>query len=362
MRSTTGIGVYTMELLRELSRRGEFDLLALAHREPVVAPELRALGIAVEWQPAPLGVIWQQLVLPGRLAQGDVDLFWSPLLTLPRRLPVPGVVTLHDLATLHVPETLPAKVRWSLLPFLQPTVERARRIVVGTRLVAGEVERAFPAARGKLCVIPHGVAPEFAPAGPEAVRDERRRRGAPRGYFLAAGTLEPRKNLDLLLDAWQLLRREQPEAALPLLVVGPTGWKSRALEARLDRLAPAGVQRLGKVAQEDLIRLFQSATALVYPSIYEGFGLPVAEALACGVPAIVAAHTSPEEVAGNAGLAVDPEDSVALAGAMARLVCEPGLAAGLAERARERAALYRWPDAAARLSELFRDVLAEEVP
>lgn len=360
MRTTTGIGVYTMALLRELSRRGEFDLLALAHREPVVAPELGALGIAVEWQPAPLGVVWQQLVLPGRLAQGDIDLFWSPLLTLPRRLPVPAVVTLHDLAALHVPETLPAKVRWSLLPFLQPTVERASRIVVGTRTVAGEVERAFPAARGKLRVIPHGVAPEFAPAEPEAIRSDRERRGAPRGYFLAAGTLEPRKNLELLLDAWELLRREQPEAALPLLVVGPPGWKSRALEARLDRLAPAGVRRLGRVGEEELVRLFQSAVALVYPSIYEGFGLPVAESLACGVPAIVGAGTSPEEVAGDAGLAVDPNDAAALAGAMARLVGEPGLAAELGRRAQARAALYRWPVAAERLSGLFDEVLAAE--
>jgi glycosyltransferase involved in cell wall biosynthesis len=350
VRSTTGIGVYTLELLRELARQGEFDLLAVAHREPAAAPELRAMGVAVEWQPAPLGVLWQQFVLPRRLARGDVDLFWSPLLTLPRRLPVPGVVTLHDLAALHVPETMTAKVRWSLLPFLQPTVELARRIVV---------ERAFPAARGKVRVIPHGVAPEFAPADGGRIAALRARRGAPRGWFLAAGTVEPRKNLGLLLDAWEALRREQPEAALPLVAVGPSGWKSRALERRLERLAPAGVERLGRVPQAELVGLFQGAAALVYPSIYEGFGLPVAEAIACGVPVVVAAGTSPEEVAGDAGLAVDPDDAAALAAAMARLATEPGLAEQLAANARRRASRFRWEDAAAALAALFREVLAE---
>ncbi len=242
---------------KSLRPAGTWSFLALAHREPVVAPQLRRMGIAVEWQPAPSGVLWQQALLPRRLAAGDIDLFWSPLLTLPIRLPVPAVVTLHDLAAIQVPETLPLKVRWSIQPFLERTVEQARRIVVGSESIAGEVRHAFPVAAGKLRVIPHGVSARFTPAPAERIAALRRGLEAPRGYFLAVGTLEPRKNLDLLLDAWEILRREAPDAALPLILVGAEGWKNRALKRRLERLREAGVRHLGRVEEERLVEAFR---------------------------------------------------------------------------------------------------------
>ena len=330
----------------------------MAHREPAVAGELRSLGVAVEVQPAPLGVVWQQARLPARLARGDIDLFWSPLLTLPRRTPVPAVVTVHDLAVLHVPETLPWKVRWSLLPFLGSSVERADRLVVGTERVAREIEAAFPAARGKCVVVPHGVDPVFRPADASERRAIRDELGAPGGYLLAVGTLEPRKNLPLLLDAWEQLRAERGEATPPLLLAGPPGWKDEALRRRLAQLAGAGVRHLGRLERPALVRAYQGALGLVYPSIYEGFGLPVAEALACGRAVVVAADGSPAEVAGDAGWTFHAESAEELAAAIERLLAaadEPEVAA----RARRRAERYSWPLAAARLGEIFHAVLAE---
>ena len=330
----------------------------MAHREPAVAGELRSLGVAVEVQPAPLGVVWQQARLPARLARGDIDLFWSPLLTLPRRTPVPAVVTVHDLAVLHVPETLPWKVRWSLLPFLGSSVERADRLVVGTERVAREIEAAFPAARGKCVVVPHGVDPVFRPADASKRRAIRAELGAPGGYLLAVGTLEPRKNLPLLLDAWEQLRAERGEATPPLLLAGPPGWKDEALRRRLAQLAGAGVRHLGRLERPALVRAYQGALGLVYPSIYEGFGLPVAEALACGRAVVVAADGSPAEVAGDAGWTFHAESAEELAAAIERLLAaadEPEIAA----RARRRAERYSWPLAAARLGEIFHAVLAE---
>ena len=350
----------TLELLRALAARDELDLVALAHREPVVAPELRELGIAVEWEPTPLGVIWQQTRLPRRLARGDVDLFWSPLLTLPSRLPVPGVVTLHDLAVLKVPETLPLKVRWSILPFLDRTVELASRIVVGSEATGREIAERYPRAAAKLRVIHHGVAPEFRPAASSPAVDEiRARLDAPRGYFLAVGTFEPRKRLDLLLDAWELLRRDAPEAALPLLLVGPEGWKNRALAARIESLEGEGVRRFGRLERAALVEAYQGATALVYPSVYEGFGLPVAEALACGVPAVAARAASLPEVVGAGGLLVEADDAEALAEAMRALALDPELRDRLGEAGRKRAAAFSWPLAAERLSAVFAEALAE---
>jgi alpha-1,3-rhamnosyl/mannosyltransferase len=357
VRPPTGIGVYTLALLHELARGGRFELLALAHREPAAGAELRAAGIAVEIEPAPLGVLWQQGRLPARLARGDIDLFWSPLLTLPRRTPVPAVVTIHDLAVLHVPETLPWRVRWSLLPFLGSTIERADRIVVGTERVADELASAFPAARGKCAVVPHGVDSRFRPASAAERQAIRARLGAPGGYLLAVGTLEPRKNLGLLLDAWQLLRAARGEATPPLLLAGPAGWKDGALRRRLERLSASGVRHLGRLERGDLVAAFQGALGLVYPSIYEGFGLPVAEAMACGRPVAVTADSSPAEVAGDAGLtfrADSPEELVEVLERLIAIADDPQVEA----RARRRAERYTWQAAAAALTTIFEQTLA----
>jgi alpha-1,3-rhamnosyl/mannosyltransferase len=360
VRPPTGIGVYMMEILRQLSAAGEHELVGLVHRAPAAGEELRAMGVEVEVSPAPLGVLWQQLLLPRRLGRGDLDLFWSPLQTLPGRVPTPAVVTLHDLAALHVPETLPAKVRWSQLPFLRRSLERADRIVVPSRRVASEVAHAFPVAAPKVRVVPHGVAPRYRPAEDDSERAAIRARfDAPGGYFLAVGTLEPRKNLDLLLEAWPAVRAEPEGSATRLLLAGPPGWKVRATERRLERLAAHGVRRLGRVDDEELAALYRGATALVYPSRYEGFGLPVAEAISSGVPAIVAEATSPAEVAGDAGIACDPDSPDALAGILLRLLRSPAELAELTERARRRAEGFSWPAAAAALAEVFREALRE---
>lgn len=357
VRAPTGIGVYTRALLRELAARGTARYVGMAHR-PIAAPgELPA--IALEHQAAPLGVLWQQLRLPPRLRRGDVDLLWSPITILPLVLPVPAVVTVHDLTTVLLPESHRLKVKWSVFPFLQRTLEAARRIVTDSRATADDVGRHFPGVRAKLRVVPLGVDPEFAPAPPDAVAAIRTALGCPDGYVLYAGTIEPRKNLALLLDAWEALG---PTRRLPLLLAGGYGWHSDALVRRARALAPAGVRLLGRVDQAHLVELFQGASAFVYPSLYEGFGLPPLEALACGVPTVVSNASSLPEVVGDAALVVDPADPHALAGALRRLLGDPGLRGELAARGPERAARFRWSDAAAAMDEVFAEALAGPVP
>lgn len=361
VRRPTGIGVYTLALLRELAALGRFELVGLVHREPEARPELERIGVAIEIDPAPLGVLWQQLRLPRRLAAGDLDLFWSPLLTLPRRLPIPAVVTVHDLAVLHVPETLSLKVRWSLLPFLGHSVERAAAVVAISDSTAREIAHAWPHAAGRIVTIPNGVDPGFVPATAEAIAATRARLGVAGGYLLYAGTLEPRKNVELLLDAWIELRRSH-DAVPPLLLAGPYGWKSRGLERRIAELEPLGVRRLGRLEREDLVATIQAATLFVFPSFYEGFGLPAAEAMACGVPVIAADRSSLPEVVGDAGLLIDPEDPFDLAAALARLLDDAELRAELGRRGVERARRFSWPLGARRLADLFDAVIARGKP
>ncbi len=352
----TGIGVYTRALLTALARRGSFELLAVAHRSPRHGGWLREAGIAFEAQPAPYGVLWQQLRLPRRLARGDVDLFWSPLQTLPLLGSVPAVVTVHDLTTLLLPETHRLKVKLTQVPFLARSLARARRIVVDSEATAADVRHFFPEATDRLRVVWAGVEPRFAPASPEQVAATRQRLGCPQGYVLYAGTLEPRKNVALLLDAWLALRAEGADPP-PLLLAGGYGWKSRDLLQRLEREAGAGVRLLGRLGDEEHLSVLQAARCFVYPSLYEGFGLPAVEALACGVPTVVAHTSSLPEVVGEAAWLVDAHDPGELADALRRLLDEPARAAELAARGPRQAARFSWETSAAQLEAVLLEAL-----
>jgi glycosyltransferase involved in cell wall biosynthesis len=351
----TGIGVYTRSLLAELARRGTMRYLGLAHRPPRGAAALEQAGVTLEHQGAPLGVIWQQTRLPRRLAQGDVDLFWSPLLTLPLAGRVPAVATVPDLTAMLLPETHNWKVRTSLLPFLRPSLEKARVLVAISQATADDVAFHFPQCAGKIEVVYPGIDPEFRPGDAESIAATRRELGAPGGYVLYAGTLEPRKNLGVLLDAWEILSDELRDPP-PLLLAGPYGWGSRGLVGRLARLAPA-VRVLGRLPRPRLVAVFQAATAFVYPSLYEGFGLPPAEALACGLPVVVSDRSSLPEVVGDAGLRVAPR-AEEIAGALLSILAHPARAAELSRRAVIQAARFTWPRAAQGMEGAFSRALA----
>ena len=354
----TGIGVYTRSLLLALAAGGrrDFRYVGMAHRQPRGAGELEARGIGIEWQKAPLGVVWQQVRLPRRLARGDVDLFWSPLITLPVRCPVPAVATVHDLTALLFPEAHTAKVRWSLLPFLRPSFERARRLVAISAATARDLAFHFPQCAEKIRVVYPGIDPELQPGTPVDIAATRAELEAPAGYILSIGTLEPRKNVGALIDAWELLRAEDPQVP-PLVLAGPYGWGSERLARRIAALAPAGIRALGRVERSRLVRLFQAARVFVYPSLYEGFGFPAAEALACGVPVVASNSSSLPEVVGDAGLLADPRDPGALAARIQSLLVDPEKAAELAARALVQASRFRWDRTAAEMEEVFREAV-----
>jgi len=374
----TGIGVYTRSLLERLAARGGFRYLGLAHRPVRGAAGLEAAGVGLAPEVSrlarslgsllPVGVLWQQMELPGLLRRHEVDLLWSPLQTLPvtRALTAPGggelpaVVTVHDLTVVLYPETHRLKVRWSQLPFLGRSLARARRIVAVSEATARDLRFHFPDTAERIRVVPEGVDPAFCPASAEEVAEIREELGAPDGYLLYVGTLEPRKNLDTLLDAWERLydRRLDPGGhPLPLLLVGGRGWGDRALARRLQRLEPHGVRHLGRVEPERLVRVLQGATVFAYPSLYEGFGLPPLEAMACGVPVVASTASSLPEVVGDAGRLVPPRDSKALADAVAGILDDPELARELAAKGYERAAGFTWERAATEMAKVLEDAL-----
>ncbi len=356
----TGIGLATRALLLALARRGSAEYVGLAHAPIGCARELEENGVSIEIRRAPLGVLWQQTRLPLRLARGGIDLFWSPIHTLPLVLRIPAVVTVHDLSALAQPALHTFRHRLSVVPFLAPSLARASRIVAISQSTAGEVRRFFPSRADKIVVVHDGVDGCFRPGTEGEIASIRAELGCPDGYVLAAATLEPRKNLGLCFDAWERLAREDPRTP-PLVLTGAAGWKNGPVERRLDELRPLGARHLGYLERSLLVRVFQGARAFVYPSLYEGFGLPPLEAMACGVPTIVSDRTSLPEIVGDAGRIVDAVDPGALAAALRAVLHDPGEAGRLARLGVERARLFSWESSAEGMERVFLDALGARI-
>lgn len=352
VRQPSGIGFFTLSLLGELARRDRNRYVGMAQAPVYGEEQLLRSGVEVEYHGAPMGLLWQQLIVPRRLRKGDLDLFWSPLLTLPLVLEVPAVVTVHDLTPMLFPETHSLKVRASFTPFIRPTIEVAACVVTDSRATADDLRTQFPQARRKIEVVYPGIDRDFGPASETEIRAFRQKIDCPDGFVLFVGSLEPRKNLPMLLEAWAGLKRSDSSIP-PLVLAGSIGWKSRGLIRRIRSLERLGVRYLDHLDRSTLVRLIQSASVLTLPSLYEGFGLPAAEAMACGVPTVVANTSSLPEVVGDAGLLIEPDDGSALAAALARVLRDRALAAELSARGLERAKRFDWTTAAEQMERIF---------
>jgi len=354
--SPAGVGYYTRSLLLHLAQRGNLNLTAMSHRAARQCDELASAGVELETLTAPFGSWWQQRTLPRRLRKGDFDAFWSPVGTLPNGELPPAVVTVHDITPILFPYWHSWRNRVTFKRHLPDTLRSAARIVAVSQATAADLERRFPTSSSRITVVPNGVDPVFTPAIQPQLAAIRRSFDAPDGYALFVGTLEPRKNLPRLLDAWSSLRERMPNAP-PLLIAGGKGWRSRGLRRRLQR--SPGVRYLGRLDRTRLVEVLQGALLFVYPSLYEGFGLPVAEAMACGLPVITSNTSSLPEVTGEAGILINPQHTEELASAMSKLLTDVRLRSELGARARERSRRFSWDAAATRLEQVLLEVSSE---
>jgi alpha-1,3-rhamnosyl/mannosyltransferase len=270
----------------------------------------------------------------------------------------PLVVTVHDLSFVRHPETHPKdRVRF-MTQGLPLSLERAQRVVVVSEFVRKEVQQVFGTSiANKTVVIPNGVAPEFHPVEPALAQAHLENLGLkPGAYLLALGTLEPRKNILALLEAYTLLPKSLKQR-YPLVLAGAEGWKTGAIARRLHALRHEPICTLGFVDQDLLPALYSGARGFVYPSTYEGFGLPVLESMACGSPTLVSLAPALIEVQAGAGLSADPQDPPAFARAMTQLLeDEPSrLLWQAAGHARARA--LSWDLAAQRLAQVYQQVV-----
>ena len=322
----TGIGVHTAEIARRL----EVDLPPLIASHAEIADREGLEGLRFRVDRSPLGVIWQQTKLP-RL-EGDV--LWGPHGTLPVTWRRPAVVSLHDFTSITMAGRHRLKTILSFNLFIGPSLEQASRVACVSRAVAEEAMRGFGVPWSKLEIVPNGVDEFFTP-GDSDERDEG-------DYLLYAGTFEPRKGIGDLLDAWRSLPAPRPR----LVLCGDPGWRTN-VDPR------EGIEITGYVTRERLRELFRGALAFVYPSRYEGFGLPPLEAMACGAPVIATRTGAIPDFAGDAALLFEPGHVDALRDAIVRVTRDAALRRDLRARAPHRARLFGWDRSARLMSDLL---------
>ncbi|MBV8911486.1 MAG: glycosyltransferase family 4 protein [Acetobacteraceae bacterium] len=255
----------------------------------------------------------------------------------------PTVTTFNDLSWLHHPETHPAeRIAW-IERGLPRTLRQATRFVTISEFTASGLASEFAIARERIDVVPLAPSELFRPIGAEAAAPALARHGLQdRAYMLAVSTLEPRKNFDRLLAAWLHLPVRDQER-YPLAIVGAKGWGQVLASADAERARSAGrLLLLGHVGDEDLAALYSRCAVFVYPSLYEGFGLPVVEAMAAGAPVITSATTACGETAGDAALLVDPRDTTGITACMAGVIGDQGEAERLRRLGLQRAAAFSW--------------------
>jgi glycosyltransferase involved in cell wall biosynthesis len=347
-RPAAGVGTYTAEILRALARERPTSRLVVYARSQ---PDLGGAGL--EWRRLPsLRLVGRHLLWPVQLRRLGADLYFGPAGTLPLApLPMPSVLTVHDLAIYRHPEWFPPGQPLSVHWVVPRSLARAERLIAVSRSTAADLSELFGIPPERVEVVPEGVADRYQPLGPPKLEEAARRLDLTPGFVLFVGTIEPRKNLGTLLDAWSRMR-ERP----PLVVAGTWGWRCGAVRARLE--TTPGVRLLGSVAPQQLPLLYNLAGCLAHPAWYEGFGLTPLEAMACGTPVVTSGTSSLPEVVGDAGLAVDPSDVEGWTDALERACQDEDLRRELSRRGRERAAGFTWERAARATWEVMDRVVA----
>jgi glycosyltransferase involved in cell wall biosynthesis len=265
----------------------------------------------------------------------------------------PTVTVVHDIAVFVVPEARPSlKVRLAEQLLLKACLRRSAKVMAVSEFTKEELTRYFGLSPAKVGVAPNAVAESFRPASPNTNRaraEVKKRYGLPDKFFLFVSTLEPRKNLVRLLKAYADLAPVQQQAC-PLIVAGRLGWSTAKIVTELMPLERTGVvRRLDYVTNDDLPLLYQLAWAVLFPSLYEGFGLPALEALASGVPLLTSQTSSLPEVVGEAALLVDPIKIDSIKDGLRRLLTDAKLRAELAKRGPAQAEKYTWAKTATAL-------------
>lgn len=357
-----GIGRYVFNLAQATIRLlSEDERLFLLHQPNQPSPwDLKTLdGEQVEMLKVPVSpfTLRQQWSVPSLLRKAKTNLYHSPYYLMPYRPNVPSVVTIHDLIPLCFREYFTTAQRLIFAVTVRLAVRAATRVIAVSQATAQDLQQNLGLPECRLVVIPEAADPTFYPRPADEIKTLRRKRNLPKDYILYLGSNKPHKNLTRLVEAWARLKHTEYAIRNTLVIAG--AWDDRYPEARqrADDLAlGTSVLWLGPLPEQDLPPLYSGATAFIFPSLYEGFGLPPLEAMACGAPVACSDTSSLPEVVGDAALLFDPTDVESIAETLRTLLKDEALRAELRAQGLKRAARFSWERTAKETLTLYRQV------
>ncbi len=364
-----GIGRFVREMVRALAaedQQTDYRLFAAGATHAALPP---LPGPNFQWRPTRItprwfARLWHRARLPWPVEWfiGRVSLFHATDFTLPPTLPgTKTLLTVHDLSFVRAPETAVPVLKAYLDVVVPRSVRRATHVLADSHATKADLVELYGTDPAKITVLWGGTNPGFTRVvDPDARRAARARYHIPdHPYIISIGTVQPRKNYARLMDA--LARLGPAYNDVHLVIAGGKGWLDDPIYASVEALGLGGrVHFIGFARDEDLPALYSDAVCLAYPSLYEGFGFPVLEAMACGTPVITSTLSSLPEVAGDAALMVDPYDVEALSDALRQVLDSAVLRADLSVRGLAQAAQFTWARTARQLKTIYEQMVGEE--
>lgn len=357
-----GIHQYIAQVLRHLPwEEGEPTYVVFTQQKNLFedVPGITAVSSRLPTQNRLLRILWEQVVWPWQARQHQLKLLHSMAFVTPLLAAEPAVITVYDLSFLHFPERFPALQRLYLSSQTRRSCRRARRIITISESSREDVHRFFDVPLSQIDVVVPGVDPVYRPL-PEAEVAAFRQKHRLARFVLHVGTLQPRKNIPILIEAMARLTAGMDDPELKLVLVGGKGWLYESIFRQVQALGLA--ERIiftGYVPDDELPLWYNAAELLVFPSVYEGFGLPVVEAMACGTPVIAANSSSIPEAVGEAGLVFTPDDVETLVKQMTAVLTVTDLQNKLSQHGLEHAQAFSWERAGRETAAVYRRALQD---
>ncbi len=356
---SAGISSYIYNVLRHLpGTASDMEYTVFLNEKRYKGPPgLRLQVSRLPTNRPPVRIVWEQALLPWFARSEELDLLHNTAFVGPLASSCPYVTTVHDLSFLYHPDSFRTLRRRYLQAFARMSARRARRVIAVSESTKQDLVKIYGISPAKIDVVHNGVDTSFQPLPADQVAAFRQQKGLPDRFMLFVGTLEPRKNVVRLVEAYARLSKERP----PLVLVGGRGWFYDEIFGRVKALELTDeVHFPGFVPAEDLPLWYNAADLFVYPSVYEGFGLPVLEAMACGTAVITSTASSLPEVVGEAGKLVDPTDTDGLATAMEQVLGDRELQEQMQAAGLVQAGGFSWEKAARQTVDSYRQALTPE--
>lgn len=360
----SGVGNYVLHLLkglRQVAPDEEFFLVGQPTNLEVLSwdsPSHLTHRTFVSHESHPLGDVWEHFWLPRILEHNRVQVLHGPATLIPLvRGKYATVVTIHDLVAFLYPETIPRKYAMYMRWLIRQVVSHSDRIISVSHNTKNDLVRILGVDPDKISVIHEAAQPPFKPMNDPAKLDEARRRYGIEGPFIYhVGNIEPRKNLVRLIKAYLILR-DRLGGGVRLAITGQKGWLTKKLMKALGEMELGeDVVYTGYVPHEDLPLLMNAAEVFVFPSLYEGFGLPVLEAMSCGTPVVTSNLSSLPEIVGDAAVLVDPYDEESIAAGLQKVLEDSDFRHRLRSKGLEQASRFSWANAASKTLEVYKQV------